>query len=98
MRLVLYVSMGTTTICSNQHWCRSDRPSTVRSVGKLLCLDALLTVALRLVCVRPFTVHSPPYTTSRVHAAHFRPIGCVTLCCAAPPTLRIEYMLLVLVR
>ena len=34
--------------CSNQHYCRLDRPSIVRSVGNLPCSDAILPILVRL--------------------------------------------------
>ena len=34
--------------CSNQHYCRLDRPSIVRSAGELPCSDAILRILVRL--------------------------------------------------
>ena len=34
--------------CNNQHYCRLDRPSVVRSVGELRCSDVIIPILVRL--------------------------------------------------
>ena len=87
VRLVLPVPISIAAILQ-QTALLLTRPSHYSAVGgKLPCSGVILTFVLRVVCVRPVTA-LPPYTAPRVHAARFCAVGRVTLCCAAPYTIR----------
>ena len=44
--------------CSNQHYCRLDRPSIVHLEGKLPCLEVVLPIFVRLVLSVPIDTAS----------------------------------------
>ena len=66
-----------------QHYCRRDRASIARSVGKLPCSGVVLTFVLRLVYVQPSSVLPPPYTLVKADAARFYTVSCANVYCAA---------------
>ena len=59
-RLVLSSPVVTGAICSNQHYCRLDRPSIVRSVGELSCSDAILPILVPLELPLPVNTAAIP--------------------------------------
>ena len=65
--------------------CRRDRPSLVRSVGKLLCSSLVLTLSADWHMNNPLLCYLPlPYCRGGCCPFFFYAIGCAILFCATP--------------